>query len=159
MKELGLLIWNDGSVWIDHEAPNRTAGSISDSADLWQSFWDNRHRVMGHAHTHPGGGVPGPSWTDITTYAAIELGLGKRLDWYVVNRDAVVVCHWKGPNAHDYQVIPTFTFKEASWVSVLRVESGITTNACQMLGRCDIWLGEGELHDRCQHCGRDMINS
>ncbi len=155
MIELGLLIWNDGSVWIDHDAPNRTSGSIGDNPNLWRDFWENRKIIAGHAHTHPGGGVPGPSWTDVSTYSAIELGLGKRLDWYVVNRDAIVICRWKGPGAYDYEV--GRIREEPCWVEPLRIESGITTNACRKIGRCDIWLGDGVLHDRCRHCGRDML--
>lgn len=59
-------------------------GAIADSHILWDRIWRNRDKVGGVAHTHPWEGPTSPSTTDLTTWAAIEAGLGKRLYWPIV---------------------------------------------------------------------------
>ena len=97
MKEAGVLLdlaWNP-IFW--HTPQGRSGGSLPDSQDLWAFIWENRDRISGFGHTHPGYGVPGPSQTDLTTFTAIEEGLGKRLDWWIVSGDRVVLVTWYFP--------------------------------------------------------------
>ena len=72
-----------------HEPPDRSAGAIPDSRDLWDVLWDNREVLGGVAHTHPWHCEPFPSGTDLTTFAAVEAGLGKRLVWPIATLDMV----------------------------------------------------------------------
>lgn len=89
-----------------HMPPGRTEGSLPDSPELWEVLWSHRDRLLGVAHSHPGGGVPSPSRTDVTTFAAIEAGFGSRLIWPIVTVDAFRAFVWVGPERLDYGVWP-----------------------------------------------------
>lgn len=81
MMEVALVFDKEGRTICFHEPPGRSGGSIPDSRPLWDILWENRHNLGGVAHTHP---WDGPSWAsqeDVTTFRAIELGLGKNLLW------------------------------------------------------------------------------
>ena len=93
MKEAAVVISDLGDPIYWHLPENRSYTYIPDSNKLWQIIWDNRLGVAGIAHSHPGGGVPHPSNTDITTFDAIERGLGRGLQWWITNNDNIVVCH------------------------------------------------------------------
>jgi len=84
-----------------HTPAGRSAGALPDSHDLWETLWANRRELLGGAHSHPGGGVPWPSQTDVTTFAAVEAGLGVRLLWPIVPNDAVRIFSWHGPDRLD----------------------------------------------------------
>jgi len=120
--EAGVLVMRAGTsggvhlYW--HLPQNRTVASLPDSRDLWDAFWDNRRELLGFAHSHPGGGIPGPSHTDVTTFAAVEDALGVRLDWWITSDDHVVVCQWVGPDRLNYKVQLLDT--EPYWASALR---------------------------------------
>jgi len=73
-----------------HTPNDRSAGYVPDSDDLWDFLWENRHRVGGYAHTHPGYGGVRPSGIDLTTFDAIEKGLGKHLLWPILSFDKMV---------------------------------------------------------------------
>lgn len=85
-----------------HTPAGRTGGSLPDSHDLWEVLWTNRASLLGVAHSHPGGGIPAPSHTDVTTFAAVEAALGVRLIWPIATSDFVGAFVWKGPGPHDY---------------------------------------------------------
>jgi hypothetical protein len=87
---------------------------------LWQVLWDafQEDTLLGFAHSHPGSGVPGPSYSDVTTFAAIEAALGKRLDWWITSSDHVVVIRWSGPDKISYRA--TIVTEAPSWVAELR---------------------------------------
>lgn len=86
-----------------HTPTDRTDGSLPDSHSLWETLWTNRKNLLGLAHSHPGGGIPTPSYTDVTTFSALERNLGVgRLLWPIVTVDAVRVYAWRGPGKHDY---------------------------------------------------------
>lgn len=109
-----------------HLPKGRTAGSLPDDRDieepgdrLWPVLLENRGRVAGLAHSHPGGGVPGPSWEDVTTFSAVERALG-RLKWWIISIDAVVLCEYSGPGKYDYSITQV---DEAPWVAELRRHS------------------------------------
>jgi hypothetical protein len=84
MIETALVFDNRGRVIRFHLPPDRTGGSIPDSRDLWTLIWDYRRTVAGVAHTHPWEGPASPSGIDVTTWRAIEQGLGKLLLWPIV---------------------------------------------------------------------------
>lgn len=85
-----------------HAPAGRTGGSLPDSRDLWSVLWEHRARLLGVAHSHPGGGVPSPSFTDVTTFSAVERALGVRLVWPIVTIDAVRAFTWRGSDSLSY---------------------------------------------------------
>jgi hypothetical protein len=121
MQEAGVVVATDGSPLSWHAPPNRTGGSLPDSRSLWVVLWNRRDTVQGFAHTHPGAGWPSPSWTDITTFAAIEDGLGRRLMWWIASADKLVCVRWGGPAKHDYIVEPLYDNElQPLWLEELR---------------------------------------
>ena len=112
MLEAALVFDVDGVTIHVHEPIGRTVASIPDTRDLWQVIWDARKRIGGVAHSHPGGGRPVPSWTDLTTFAAIEDALGQRLTWPIITQDAAAAFAWIGPGKYDYGEVRTPTFSE-----------------------------------------------
>lgn len=117
MVEAGVLIDKSGAPLYWHTPAGRTGVSLPDSRDLWEVIWENRHNILGFAHSHPGGGTPVPSHTDITTFAAVEAALGARLDWWITSSDMMVVCRWCGPGKWDYRLLP---YEEQAWAQRLR---------------------------------------
>jgi hypothetical protein len=116
--EAAVVIDHEGTPIHWHVPPGRTAGSLPDSRELWDVLWNHRDRLSGVAHSHPGGGIPGPSHEDVTTFSAVELALGRRLNWWITSADAVVVARWQGPDRYDYRsdrVDP-----EPTWAEKLR---------------------------------------
>lgn len=117
MIEAGVVIGPDGPIYW-HLPPGRTGGSIPDTRQLWEVLFENRHLdFLGFAHSHPGSGWPGPSYTDLTTFAAIEAGLGRRLIWYITSFDCTVWIEWKGEGKLDYRVE---RMGDADWITQLR---------------------------------------
>ena len=84
MIEVGVVFdsWGHAIYW--HHPAENSMGAIPDSRDLWDVLWDHRDDLGGVAHTHPWDGPTGPSGTDVTTFAAIEVGLGNTLLWPIV---------------------------------------------------------------------------
>lgn len=115
MREAGVLLDLEAKPLYWHVPANRSAGSLPDSSDLWKVFWENRNNILGFAHSHPGKGVPSPSYEDITTFSAIELALGKRLTWWIISEDleGVVWIRWCGPGQYNYA--STLYESEAVW--------------------------------------------
>lgn len=101
--EVGVVIDMDGQPLHWHLPPGRNMVALPDSRDLWDVIWENRERISGIAHSHPGSGRPGPSHTDVTTFAAIEAALGRRLLWWITSSDRLAEFRWIGPGRHDYQ--------------------------------------------------------
>lgn len=96
MIEAGVLLDRDGNPLHWHLPPNRSGAFLPDSRDLWDIIWENRKNLSGFAHSHPGFGVPLPSYTDLTTFAAVEAGLGQRLDWWIVSGDKLSLTGYDG---------------------------------------------------------------
>lgn len=119
MTEVGVVVGLDGTALHWHLPPDRSAGALPDSVDLWEVLWTRRQEVLGIAHSHPGAGVPVPSWTDLTTFAAIEAGLGRRLRWWITSADELIELRWVGPNKLDYQA-HAVDDREFPWVGELR---------------------------------------
>lgn len=121
--EAGVLLDLQGAATYWHLPPGRTAGGLPDSQELWDVLWANRENVSGFAHSHPGSGTPGPSYTDVTTFAAVEAGLGRRLDWWITTSDSVAMFRWIGPHRLDYAPVGV-DGADAAWVPELRRVSG-----------------------------------
>ena len=117
MIEAGVVLTASGAVhW--HLPDGRTGGSLPDHLPLWDVLYSLRREVfLGFAHSHGGSGVPGPSWTDVTTFAAVEAGLGRRLTWLITSSDHVIGLTYRGPEKHKYG---TFLVEEPDWAAQLR---------------------------------------
>jgi proteasome lid subunit RPN8/RPN11 len=98
-----------------------TPNLAKETPHLWDVIWENRDEVIGFAHSHPGSGIPGPSYTDITTFAAVEAALGKNLNWWITSADKLVSIHWVGPKRFDYNAIVSAAYP--LWLPRLREES------------------------------------
>ena len=125
MMEAAVVIDLDGNALFWHLPDDRSGGAIPDSQDLWEIIWENRDRVAGIAHSHPGSGLTRPSHTDVTTFAAIEAAFGRRLKWWITTSDRLIVLQWKGPEKHQYiggEVSPTGTMRR-EWLNALREHS------------------------------------
>jgi hypothetical protein len=119
--EAGVVIDLKGAPLFWHLPEQRTGGSLPDSRQLWDVLWDNRENLLGFAHSHPGSGMPGPSWTDVTTFSAVEKALDKRLEWWIASSDRLIVVRWSGPGDYDYA---GFVIQdEPAWVVELRAHS------------------------------------
>jgi len=88
-----------------HTPLNRSAGHIGDSRGLWKVLMENRDKVFGIAHSHPGGGKAAPSGIDLRTFSACDLGLGKRLIWPIISKDSVRLFTWLGPEKYSYSQV------------------------------------------------------
>lgn len=125
--EAGVLIDIDRNPIHWHMPVDRSVGYLPDSRELWDVIWENRDRVRGFAHSHPGSGVPGPSMEDLTTFAATESGLGRKLVWWITSADCLVTLWWQGPGKFDYfkAVVPKEIELELyPWLEQLRINSG-----------------------------------
>jgi len=87
MKEALVVMNLYGDILYSHLPNDRTSHSLPDSRKLWEFLWENRKDIWKVAHSHPGGGVPSPSAEDLSTFSAIEAGLGKRLFWFILSED------------------------------------------------------------------------
>lgn len=125
MMEAGVLIGTDGSPIHWHLPNGRSGGSLPDSPDLWSVIWEHRSRVLGFAHSHPGSGLPGPSLEDVTTFAAVESALGRRLLWWIASSDELVCARYCGPGRLSYSVEEAVVCDP--WLYTLRAHSGYRT--------------------------------
>jgi len=116
--EAGVLVNLYGQPIFWHYPPNRSIVSLPDSRDLWDVIWENRERVKGFAHSHPGSGMPGPSYEDVTTFSGVEKALGRRLVWWITSSDYLVNIIWLGPDKYDYRVTPNI--HQPAWLGELR---------------------------------------
>jgi hypothetical protein len=87
-----------------HLPEARGAGHIADSRELWETIWKNRGVLGAIVHSHPGGGTPMPSSTDVTTFSAVELAIGQRIRWGIMSKEQLCWFEWKGPEKHDYKL-------------------------------------------------------
>lgn len=113
--ENAVVIGQDGQGIFWHTPDGRSVAHIPDSQDLWEYIWENREDVKGIAHSHPGGGIPSPSREDVTTFAAIESALGRRLDWWIISRESAVRFRkneWEGAGRYEYHIDKVVLIKE-----------------------------------------------
>lgn len=119
--EAGVLVNLDCEPIYWHLPEGRHVGALPDSRDLWLQIWNNRDQVLGFAHSHPGSGHPAPSYEDLTTFAAVESALGKRLVWWITSEDQFSEWCWIGPDKLDYRKGPAIY--EPEWMAELRDHS------------------------------------
>lgn len=81
-------------VLYEHTPADRTSTHLPDSMVLWEKIWEHRGVLCGIAHSHPWNGFPSPSEEDCSTFAALELALGRRFDWWIVTLDRVSLFQW-----------------------------------------------------------------
>jgi hypothetical protein len=115
--EAGVVLDKKGECLHWHLPQGRSVAYLPDSRLLWWVFWDLRHRLSGFAHSHPSG-VYYPSHEDLTTFAAVEAGLGMRLDWWIVSDDKVTLSHWV---EGEYRTV--FVALRPEWVDQLKERS------------------------------------
>ena len=121
MIETCAVIGKNGDVLLWHEPAKRTGGSIPDSFDLWVFLLENKDKIQGVAHSHPGSGRAWPSYEDVTTFSAVERGLGCKLDWWIVTENTLMLLrseNWKKGFERLEDVTPR------SWLNELRRLSG-----------------------------------
>jgi hypothetical protein len=122
--EAGVVVGIDGEAIHWHLPSNRSIASLPDSRTLWDVIWENRHRIVGIAHSHPGAGLPGPSYTDVTTFRAIEKALGRKLVWWIVSEDRVVICEWQRRSRSEPGTwVPIEAEQDQPWLEELRRHS------------------------------------
>jgi hypothetical protein len=121
MIEAGVVITEAGPVFW-HLPAGCSSVVIPDTRKLWDVLWEHRDaELLGFAHSHPGSGTPAPSHTDLTTFAAIESGLGRRLRWWITSFDRIIQLRWEGPGRLDYE---GFFVEPPDWAHQLVVHSG-----------------------------------
>jgi len=124
--EAAVLLDAEGNPLHWHAPKDRTVVSLPDSSDLWGAIWKRRDLAAALAHTHPGRGLTGPSGTDMTTFDAIERGLGKALIWLIATEDRLVRVRrvrLDGPRAHPelrWLTEEDTTFPRPLWIPRLR---------------------------------------
>lgn len=84
MIETAMVFTESGAILYWHDIDGRTENSIPDSRKLWDVLWRCRDHLGGVAHSHPWNGPSAPSYTDLTTFRAIEAALGRKLLWPIV---------------------------------------------------------------------------
>jgi hypothetical protein len=91
--EAGVVIDIHGEPLYWHLPVNRSMGSLPDSRSLWDVLWNAEMDgvLAGFAHSHPGTGTPQPSHEDLTTFRAIEDGLGRELKWWITSANVLVL--------------------------------------------------------------------
>lgn len=122
--EIAVVVGKDGLPLHWHVPTRPSVARIEDARDLWTVIWENRDNLAGVAHSHPGSGLPGPSYEDVTTFSAIESALGRRLDWWIISTDRVIVARWHGPDPLKYRGREIDPASEpCRWLSNLRTLS------------------------------------
>lgn len=125
MIEVGAVIAKDHRVLYWHVPAGATAGSLPDSRELWDVLWEHRDEIAGFAHVHPWIGDAAPSSIDLSTFAAVELGLGRPLSWWIVTFTDVARVE-RDPDAEAYAVTAGYVAVRRppelmlSWVEPLR---------------------------------------
>lgn len=125
--EAGVVVGSEGQAIYWHLPVDRSTGHLPDSRKLWEVIWENRASIQGFAHSHPGGGHPGPSWEDLTTFAGVELGIGRRLIWWIASSNSLSIVLWAGPGEYDYEVFPAPSSRP-KWLERLRRNSNYGGN-------------------------------
>lgn len=157
MMEAGVVIDCLGNAVHWHLPPGRSGGALPDSHDLWEVLFRLNNekvyggsRLLGFAHSHPGNGDCGPSSTDISTFDAVERGLGRPLYWWITNADTLVLIGrervFKPATKTELQCEPRIGYADGfgvnefigtnpSWVHKLRIVSGLISPTHCLAGR------------------------
>lgn len=115
-REVCFLIGEDDTVlWAD---VSTSPVALPDTRARWEQIWRRRHAIVEIAHTHPLGGLHF-SDEDLTTMAALDAALGRRLRYAVVTPTAML----RRDGDDDVHVDD-----EPWWAETIRAASGITTS-------------------------------
>lgn len=95
-----------------------TEAAVPDDRGLWDCLWTHRATLRGVAHSHPGAGAPAPSPEDLSTFAAVEAGLGRRLTWWIATADQLGA--WARTDSGDYAPVEP---GPAPWLDAVRARS------------------------------------
>jgi len=123
--EAGLVFSKCGGHLYWHVPADRSQVLLPDSSSLWDVLWASREILGGFAHTHPWDGPAAPSQTDLTSFVAIESGLGRRLLWPIVTFTDVQFVYWEDAQK-DYACRPrvplqfTLSIPDAELIQRLR---------------------------------------
>lgn len=91
MREAGVIFNHNGEPIFWHHPENRNTVILPDSKILWDAMWENKHEMMGFAHSHPGSGQGCPSSEDLSTFKAVESGIGKKMLWPIITSNSIWV--------------------------------------------------------------------
>ncbi|OPZ35124.1 MAG: hypothetical protein BWY99_02336 [Synergistetes bacterium ADurb.BinA166] len=120
--EAGVLVGLNERPIFWHLPPRAATDRLPDDGKLWSSIWENRENVLGFARSHLGGGVPSPSLEDLTTFRAIEQGLGRKMRWWIVSLTNTVEV-FTGRDRTSYSSTTLPDDGEPGWVWKLREHS------------------------------------
>lgn len=120
--EAAIVVGQAGAITLTHVPAGRTAVAIPDAPDLWEHLIEHRDTTVAVAHLHPGAGVPSASREDLTTFDAIERGLGRRLQWWIATSDAVARFSWDERAGRYFraETMKNAPAAEPTWVPYLR---------------------------------------
>lgn len=128
MNETAVVISENNLPIYWHLPYGRSSVYLPDDKSLWDVVWEHRKIIRGIAHSHPGSGIPSPSQEDITTFSAIELALGRRLDWYITSADRCIRLHWDGDGKYSYYERPLLKEFVPFWLKQLRLLSNYSSS-------------------------------
>ncbi len=118
--EAAMAVWTDGTTTL-HEPEGRSAVWIPDTQSLWDIVSENKDRLDGIAHSHPGRGYMAPSSEDISTFRAMEKGLGRRIKWWILTSNRAILVEWSGSGLTGYELKKSYkTEEEPAWMNELR---------------------------------------
>jgi hypothetical protein len=127
--EAGVVIDIHGEPLHWHLPANRSMGSLPDSRSLWDVLWNAEMGgvLAGFAHSHPGDGPPHPSHEDLTTFQAIEDGLGRALKWWITSATGLALVDMRrcygSSRTRSQPLVYLFSGIEPAWASELRRRS------------------------------------
>ena len=75
--------------------PGRSAVYLPDGRELWEHLLATTDTTWGVAHIHPGTGIPEPSAEDLSTFLALERGLGRRFSWPIITSNGGAIYAWR----------------------------------------------------------------
>lgn len=119
MIETAVVLNKQGEAIFWHEPEGRENHAIPNSATLWHVLWMRRDDVGGVAHTHPGTGLPSPSFEDITTFSAVDRGLDTHLVWWIASADRLVRMSFQS----DGCLVVSKDLSTPAWLAELRRRS------------------------------------
>ena len=111
MREVCFLIGRGGAIL--HADASNSPAALPDSRSRWEAIWEHRGELEIIAHSHPAG-PQAFSAEDVSTMAAIDDALGKKLEYIVVAPRAVIT------NRSNEPISP-----EPWWAALLRLASGM----------------------------------
>ncbi len=120
-REVCFLLGKDDSVlWAD---ASTSPVALPDSRARWEQIWRLREDIVEIAHTHPQGGLKFSN-EDLTTMAALDAALGRRLRYAIVTPDAMLRRH-RNEDGDEDAVVDA----EPWWTALIRAASGISPTA------------------------------